>query len=202
MRNFPVLSVLYFALQPCSVPFWQSSALPPASPLVVAKKISLPGIHNAGKISDSLFRGAQPDIAHLDELKKLGVTTIVDLRSEASDTRERERIQAESLGLHFISIPVGGFSAPTAMQLAEFFSLLRETPLQKIFVHCEYGRDRTGVFIAAYRIAFDHWSSDQAMSEMLVFGFNRRWHPAMVGFVQALPDRLHSDPTWKAVLGN
>jgi tyrosine-protein phosphatase SIW14 len=168
----------------------------------VAQKITLPGISNAGKVSESLFRGAQPHLSNLQELKKLGITTIVDLRSESPHTREQERRRAESLGIHFISIPVGGFSTPTSAQLAEFFTLLHEAPLQKVFVHCEFGEDRTGVFIAAYRIAFDQWSSDQALSEMQYFGFNRQWHPSMVSFVRSLPGRLHSDPILKSAIEN
>jgi tyrosine-protein phosphatase SIW14 len=202
MRFFPLHFVLLFSLLSPSVPFRQSSADLNSSSPPSAEKFSLPGISNAGKISDSLFRGAQPHLSHLDELKKLGITTIVDLRSESSHTRERERVQAESLGIHFVSIPVGGFSAPTSAQLAEFFTLLRDAPPQKVFVHCEFGEDRTGVFIAAYRIAFQHWSSDQALAEMLRFGFNRFWHPSMVTFVRSLPERLSSDPTLKSSLGN
>jgi protein tyrosine/serine phosphatase len=202
MRFFSLFFLLASSLASRSVPLRQTSSPTPSVAPVVAKRILLPGVRNAGKISDSLFRGAQPDISHLDELKKLGVTAIVDLRSESSHTREREQIQAEALGMHFISIPVDGFSTPTSPQLAEFLTLVREIPLQKIFVHCKYGEDRTGVFVASYRMAFEHWTADQAMSEMLVFGFHRHWHPSMVEFVQTLPDRLRSDPLLKAALGN
>ena len=169
------------------------SPLPP-----FAEKISLNGIHDTGKVSDQLFRGAQPPLSSLPQLKILGITTIVVLRPEAPQTRESERLRAESLGLRFVYIPVGGFSNPTSAQLAQFFSLLRETPPQKIFVHCEFGEDRTGVFIAAYRIAFQHWSPEQALAEMYAFGFRGFWHPAMITFVRALPARLQSDPALKA----
>jgi len=171
------------------------SPLPP-----FAEKISLQGIHDAGKVSDQLFRGAQPALSSLPQLKTLGITTIVDLRHESPQTRENERLRAESLGLRFVYIPVGGFSNPTSAQLAQFFSLLRETPPQKIFVHCEFGEDRTGVFIAAYRIAFQHWTAEQALAEMYAFGFRGYWHPGMITFVRALPARLQSDPTLKAAL--
>jgi tyrosine-protein phosphatase SIW14 len=202
MRIFSFLFVFIFSFSSLLFPFRQSAVSSSVSSPAIAQKISLPGISNAGKISDSLFRGAQPELSHLDELKKLGVTNIVDLRLESSSTRERERVQAESLGMRFVSIPVGGFSTPTSAQLAEFFSLIRETPRKNIFVHCEYGKDRTGVFIASYRIAFDHWTADQAITEMRAFGFKRHVHPSMAAFVQSLPDRLHSDPTLKAALGN
>jgi tyrosine-protein phosphatase SIW14 len=203
MRNFPFVALLIFSSTLSAVPFRQSSAPSvnfASSSALDAEKISIPGIPNAGKISNSLFRGAQPDLSHLDELKKLGITTIVDLRSESSQTRAQEKLRAESLGMHFISIPVGGFSTPTSAQLAEFFSVVRETPLQKIFVHCKLGEDRTGVFIASYRIAFDHWTPDQAITEMLFFGFNQHWHPAMGEFVKDLPTRLQSDTTLKTAL--
>ena len=199
---FLVLSFSFLSAASPSVPFGQSSLLPSPSSPVVAQKISVHGVPNAGKVSDSLFRGAQPDLSDLNELKKLGVSTIVDLRSESPHTRDLEQARAESIGIHFISIPVSGFSPPSSEQLAEFFSVLRKAPLEKVFVHCRYGEDRTGVFVAAYRIAFDRWTSDEALTEMLYFGFNRHWHPAMVNYVRSLPDRVHSDPTLKSALGN
>jgi tyrosine-protein phosphatase SIW14 len=208
MRFFFAIVALSLSLQNFSVPFRQQtdfSSAPTASVAsthLVGQKILLPGVANAGKISDALYRGAQPNLAHLSELKKLGVTTIVDLRSESRHIREYERIQVESLGMHFVAIPVGEFDPPTSQQLAQFFLVLRQTPAQKVFVHCHFGEDRTGVFIAAYRIAFERWSSDQAMTEMVYFGFHRHWHPAMVNYVHSLPDRIHADSTLKAALQN
>jgi protein tyrosine/serine phosphatase len=202
MRFFSLTFALFFFSFFSSVPFRQSPARSSSSSPPIAQKLSLRGISNAARVSDSLFRGAQPHLSALGELKNLGVTTIVDLRRESPSLRAQERSRAESLGMHFISIPVGVFSTPTSAQLAEFFSLLREVPPQKIFVHCEYGEDRTGVFIASYRIAFERWSPDQAISEMLAFRFHRHWHPSMANFVRALPDSLSSDPTLKSSLTN
>jgi protein tyrosine/serine phosphatase len=136
----------------------------------------------------------------LSELRKLGITTIVSLRSQPSHTGSSERRHAESLGMRFVSIPVGGFANPTSEQLAQFFSLLRNSPNEKVFVHCMLGDDRTGVFVAAYRVAFDHWTARQALSEMNAFGFNYPWHHGMAAFVRDLPNRLQSDPVLKASL--
>jgi protein tyrosine/serine phosphatase len=160
----------------------------PSSP----QKISVPGVRNAGKVSEHLFRGAQPSLSELHQLKNLGITTIIDLRAESSGTAEAEQKRAESLGIKFLRIPIGGFSNPTDSELAHFFQVLRDSPAQIIFVHCEFGKDRTGVMIAAYRIAFENWSSEQALSEMMDFGFNRLWHPSMITFVRNLPNRLQS----------
>ena len=57
-----------------------------------ARKISVPGIHNAGKINEHLYRGSQPKLAELSQLKKLGVTTIIDLRAESPQTAKEERL--------------------------------------------------------------------------------------------------------------
>jgi tyrosine-protein phosphatase SIW14 len=158
-----------------------------------AIKISIPGVHNAGKVNDHLYRGSQPSLDELSALKKLGVTTVIDLRAEFPQTAEQERKRVEALGMRFERIPIGGFSNPNDSDLLYFFQILRDSPAQTVFVHCEFGRDRTGVMIAAYRIAVEHWSSDQALSEMMQFGFNRTWHPSMISFIRELPMRLQSD---------
>jgi tyrosine-protein phosphatase SIW14 len=65
---------------------------------VPAEKLKLAGVSNAGKVSEMLLRGAQPSVQGLAELKKLGVTTIVDLRGNSGPVAW-ERAQAESLGM-------------------------------------------------------------------------------------------------------
>src|SRR5271167_469936 len=193
------LSVAY--ILPLAAPFSALAQAPVAlaAPAPAnAEKISVRGIYNAARVTPLLYRGAQPSLSDLSELKKIGVTTIVDLREESANTSTHERSEAESLGIRFVHIPVGGFSTPSSRQLADFFSLLRGVPPQTIFVHCEFGEDRTGVFIASYRIAFEHWSSDRALNEMLAFGFHLTWHPAMADFVRNLPARLQSDATLKS----
>lgn len=179
-----------------------TSSAASAAGVSFAEKLSVDGLPNLGKVSDQLFRGAQPNLSNLAELKKLGVTTIVDLRSESSRTREQERARAEALGMRFVSIPVGGFSNPSSAQVAQFFALLRQSPRETVFVHCRFGHDRTGVFIATYRIAFDHWTAEQALGEMNAFGFNHTWHPSMIGYVRDFANRLQSDPIFKSLFSN
>jgi tyrosine-protein phosphatase SIW14 len=165
-----------------------------------AQRLQFAGLPRLGKINDSLYRGAQPHEEGLQQLKKLGITTIIDLRGEDAGRIEWERKQAEALGIRFIHLPVSGWSTPSDEQVAQFFSIFRGKANEKVFVHCRFGEDRTGVFIASYRIAFDHWSSDQALNEMLAFGFNRLWHPSMATYIRSLPQRLQSDSILKSAL--
>jgi tyrosine-protein phosphatase SIW14 len=158
------------------------------------EKLRLPGLPNGGRVNDSLYRGAQPHTAGIQELKKLGITTIVDLRGENPALRDSERQQAESLGMRFLSIPVSGWAPPSNDQIAQFLALFRDSRKEKVFVHCRFGEDRTGVFVAAYRIAYEGWPATQAMNEMYFFGFNGLWHPSMKSFVRDFPARLKSAP--------
>jgi len=134
----------------------------------------------------------------LEHLKQLGITTVVNLRSWESAVSS-ERKKAEALGLHFINIPVSGWAPPSDKQVAQFLSLFHGTPADKIFVHCKFGDDRTGVMIAAYRIAENHWTAKQAIEEMSFFGFHYHWHPSMESYIRKFPGRFASDPVFASL---
>ena len=195
MKRSPTLLVLFLFL---SSPVFAQDAPQSSAPAVIrsayGEKLHIAGIHNAGKVTEALYRGAQPKETGLPELKKLGITTVVDLRGEDREKIEWERKTTESLGMRFMHIPVSGWSPPTDEQLVQFLSLFRGDPREKIFVHCRFGDDRTGVFVAAYRMALEKWPSEQATKEMYFFGFNGFWHPAMIQFVRDFPARLTSAP--------
>jgi protein tyrosine/serine phosphatase len=175
----------------------KASAQPPSSatvPPAHGEKLHITGIHNVGKINDVLFRGAQPKENGLAELQKLGITMIVDLRGEDREKYEWERKETESLGMRFVHLAVSGWAPPSDEQVAQFLALFRDDSHQRVFVHCRFGDDRTGVFVATYRMAIDKWTSEQAMDEMYFFGFNGFWHPSMKRFIREFPNHLHSAP--------
>ena len=122
---------------------------------------------------------------------------MVDLRGNRGPvTRERARVEA--LGMRFVDIPVGGWSAPSNAQVAEFLKLFRDDPNQKIFVHCYYGADRSGVMVATYRIAEQNWTADQAVAEMYSFGFHYHWYPAMKTYVRKFAAEFGADPAFSS----
>jgi tyrosine-protein phosphatase SIW14 len=194
MRHKSFYLVALLAIVPAPLPAQTAANVPASMVSAYGQRIQVSGIKNAGKINGSLYRGAQPHMPSLERLKQLGVTTVVDLRGEDPETRKREQKQAEKLGLHFVSIPISGWSPPTNEQVARFLSLFRGEPAEKVFVHCRFGDDRTGVMVATYRMAVEKWAADQALKEMYFFGFNGFWHPSMIQFVRAFPARLTSAP--------
>jgi len=196
MNRFVLRAIMFLFLAASALA--QERSAVPVTPSVMrsayGNKLRITGLPNSGRINDYLYRGAQPHLEGLQELKTLGVTTIVDLRLEDPQKREAERKKAEALGMRFVNIPVNAWDPPSNEQVAQFLALFRSNPKEKVFVHCQFGEDRTGVFVAAYRMAYEGWPAQQAMNEMNFFGFNGFWHPAMKSFIRDFPSRLKTAP--------
>lgn len=175
-----------------SAPAGAQKSAPPA------EKITIPGVHNAGKVTSLFFRGSSPKPEAFAELKKLGVSTVIDLRWERGQI-ESERKRVEALGMKFVSLPLSGWFSPKNDQVAQFLKTLREHPVEKVFVHCHFGDDRTGVLVAAYRIAEQHWTAEQAIKEMDQFHFHDFWHPNMKSYVRKFPAAFASDPVFASL---
>jgi tyrosine-protein phosphatase SIW14 len=198
MTRFLFSFLLFFCFLPSPQLDAQNSEIIPASEKSprFAKKIHLDGVKDAGKLNDHLYRGTQPNKKGMQALKDMGVTVIVDLRGEFRKESTKEKKQAESLGMKFVLIPGNGWSPPTDEQMAQFFAIIAHRPEHVVFVHCWLGGDRTGVFLAAYRIAFEHWTPQQALDEMHAFHFKGFWHPAMKSYVKGFPHRLATSPAF------
>jgi len=163
---------------------------PPTGKYAPAEKIDVPDISDFGKVNDYLYRGGQPRGDAVEELRRFGIDTIVDLRGELHGLVQNERERAESLAIRFINLPGSGWATPKDEEIAAFFSLVQERPRRKIFIHCWLGGDRSGMFIAAYRIAFDGWTAQQAVEEMREFHYLQFWHPSMKRWVEQFPEHL------------
>jgi protein tyrosine phosphatase (PTP) superfamily phosphohydrolase (DUF442 family) len=151
------------------------------------------GLRNFGIVSPQLYRGGQPEDTGFAELKHLGIDIVVNLRHE-TDRIARERALVEGLGMRYGSIPWQGKDNPSTEQVAQFLKLLHDNPNRKVFVHCRRGAERTGVFVACYRIAREHWTSEQALAEMERFGFRGLRFGHLKRFVRAFPTLLLGEP--------
>lgn len=161
------------------------------------EKRVVPGIENFGRLDARLFRGAQPEISAYPVLKTFGINAVVRF-STGGDYIEIERREVEKLGIHFVSLPWRADETPGADQIADFFEVMRAHPDWKIFVHCREGVDRTGVMVALYRIAVDHWSVDAAVNEMRAFHYHTIFQPHLQTFVEQFPAMLVHDPALRA----
>lgn len=133
-----------------------------------AKRIDLPGVPNLHKVSDGLYRGAQPSAEGMRRLEKLGIKTIVNLRFITSD---RKLLKGRQLDYEHINTTT--LSTETK-DVIRFLKIATNTERTPVFVHCHRGVERTGVMCAAYRIVVEGWSKEEAIEEMTKGGFTSR----------------------------
>ena len=128
----------------------------------------IPGITRFAKVSDALYRGAQPTAEGYVELKKMGVKTVINLRK--SSHRDDFRGELEPLGLRCVAIPSRGAN-PADEEIVKALKILRDPENQPAFVHCKRGKDRTGCVVAVYRMVEQGWRVEEAVDELCVFHF-------------------------------
>lgn len=130
-----------------------------------AQAIDLPGVPNLHKVSDDLYRGAQPSNEGMRQLEKLGIKTVVNLRSIHSD-----RDEIENTGLSYEHIRMVLWNTRDE-DVVRFLKIVTDSNNTPVFVHCQFGADRTGMTCAIYRIAVEGWNKNEAIEEMTKGGF-------------------------------
>lgn len=149
-----------------------SQADPPADrPASWAQPVEAKGVPNLFQVSESLYRSAQPTAEGMRELKKLGIVTVVNLRSFHSD-----RDEIGNTGLAYEHIYMKAWH-PEHKEAVRFLQIVTDPKRTPVLVHCQHGADRTGTMVALHRIAVQGLSKEQAISEMTKggFGFNEVW---------------------------
>jgi protein tyrosine/serine phosphatase len=161
----------------------------------IAKKHSDPAfsninISNFGKLDDRFHRGARPKEKDFQDLKALGIQTVIDL----TDNTPKEKGYVEALGMHYVNIAIPDKQDPTDAQIQQFLKLVDDPSTGKFYVHCAGGRHRTGVMGAIYRFNNYHWNFDQAYAEMENFDFyTSNGHGGQKRFIENYAVRLQND---------
>ena len=155
-------------------------------PKTWAQPVKLAGVPNLYRVSDALYRGDQPSPHGMENLKKLGLKTILNLRSFHSD-----RDEIGETGLAYEHIYMKAWH-PEEEDVVRFLKMVTDPKRAPVLVHCQHGADRTGTMIAVYRIAVQGWSKAEAIREMTEggFGFHQTWSN-LPRFIQKLDiDRI------------
>jgi tyrosine-protein phosphatase SIW14 len=168
----------------------------PHSEHAMGTRQKVKGVPNFGQVSPNLYRGGLPSPEGIKGLKKMDIDVVVDLRGRADKVEET---LVTKLGMQYVSIP-SHCPFPNDATWAHFLKVIRENEGKKVFVHCRLGEDRTGMAVAAYRMADEGWTAPEALGEMRAFGFStghRAICPGMEGYVEGFPERLKKDPAFR-----
>lgn len=123
---------------------------------------------NLHKVTDGLWRSAQPTPRQIEALARKGIKTVVSLRGgrrHGSWPLEVDACAANGLVLaEYIVTSRGAPDAATILAMDEFFASL-QTP---ILIHCKSGADRAGLVSALYLIMREGKSADEALQQLSI----------------------------------
>jgi tyrosine-protein phosphatase SIW14 len=115
------------------------------------------------QVTPTLYRGLDPKASVIHKLHDEGIKTIISLRTNPEWKKQR---LCEELGMSWIQIKTGVFKTPTHEQFDQFRSIVNDPKYQPCYTACEVDMDRTGVYIAAYRMVDQHWTAEQMDAEL------------------------------------
>jgi Tyrosine phosphatase family len=142
--------------------------------IVCAKGAADSGVPNFAQVEPGVWRGGQPTDQGWAYLHSLGITNVVKLNSEG----EGSDAAAKKLGMKIYAAPIslGEQLGLEKINAKELDKILVTVPAKGTFIHCEHGQDRTGVFVAMWRMQKDGWTKLDAEKEMLTHGFHKELH--------------------------
>ena len=134
-----------------------------------AAREEVSGVPNFAVVSPVLSRGAQPTREGFRQLREQGIRTILTLRAGHDDGAV-----LAGLGLNSYRIHARQWN-PETEDVVRAMKVILTPEYQPVFVHCQAGKDRTGLVVAVYRILVDGWSVDDAIAERKMFGATDFW---------------------------
>ena len=148
-------------------------------PVQWATPVQLQGSANLYKVTDYLYRSDQPTAEGMKNLKRLGIKTIINLRSLYSDSGQ---IKGTGLLVEELSVNVWHIEDADVVRVLR---IIRKRENGPFLIHCSYGADRVGVMIAMFRVVEQGWTKEDAIQEMVNggYGFHRLWF-RIVGYVK------------------
>lgn len=152
----------------------------------------VPGVENFARVNPNLYRGGQPTEEGFKHLKAMGIKTVIDFRSYHSTKK-----LVEAAGMTPVEIPLKadlGSVPPSDDELKKFFEVLLDPTRQPVYIHCAFGKDRTGTMAACYRLECDGWTPDEALQEMEAFGYHYIYRD-LINFVKSYKPRGYAKGT-------
>lgn len=176
----PRTSLSILVLLALTLAMWTHASFAVGRDVHWAEAIECPGAPNLHKVSRQLYRSAQPTAEGMRNLKKMGIKTIVNLRSFHSD---RRKIEHTGLGYEHIHMQAW---RPEKEEIVRFLRIVTDKKRTPALVHCQHGADRTGTMCAVYRVAVQGWSKEAAVKEMTEGGFG--FHPIWSNLIDWIND--------------
>lgn len=128
------------------------------------------GVTNFAKLDSTIACAGATTVEGIDEVKKLGYKTIINLR-EATETGanvELSAVAARSAGINYVHIPMNR-NTPDPAVADQFLKAIADPAGQPVFVHCGSG-NRAAAMWMIKRMVIDKWDAEKAGKEAAALG--------------------------------
>lgn len=130
-----------------------------------AKKVDYTGLENLYKLNDSIFRSEQPDSIEFANLKRIGIKSILNIRTQQKDKAISGN---QDFNYYFVRMRAERIRD---VEIEKTLKIIKDAP-KPILIHCKHGSDRTGIVIAMYRIVFENRTKEEALNELQNGGYS------------------------------
>ncbi|MDR3606547.1 MAG: tyrosine-protein phosphatase [Oligoflexia bacterium] len=164
-----------------------------------SSQASLPGfvIDNFFEVTPKLYRGANPGSAGIAALEKMGIKTIIDLQGGDLDSGlpydfialeepgelpaniAAERDETTHHHMQFLNSPLDSLREITPAEDFDIdmtLGVMADPESQPVYIHCQHGKDRTGLLVALYEVKYLGYSVEQAHEDMEEHGHDGLEH--------------------------
>jgi len=133
-------------------------------------KPAVPGITNFARLESTIACAGATTLEGIEEVKKLGYRTIINLReaSESGANIEESAAAAKNAGIKYVHIPMNR-TTPDPAVADQFLKAIADPEAQPVFVHCGSG-NRAAAMWMIKRMVVDNWDADRAGKEAEALG--------------------------------
>ena len=142
-----------------------------------------------GSVDSGVYKGSRPKgDADYRFLQSLHVKYIVDLQVLPLMTR-LERRKANQYGITLIpGIMNASPISPSEKHIDKILAILHDERYHPVYFHCKFGRDRTGVIAALYKMYFLGMPPQEAMQYLRESGYGFKYGWLRSGLTRYLQD--------------
>jgi len=115
---------------------------------------------NLHQVDGKLYRSALPDADDVAQLKSLGIVTVINLYQKSDQN------WIAGSGMQEIHMPMRTRWFNDSDAIAALRAIRSAQASGPVLVHCKHGQNRTGLVTALYRMVYQGWSKEQALTEM------------------------------------
>ena len=150
---------------------------------------------NFFKVEEGIYRGARPetDKAITALAETYGVKNIINLQGgdyftiyrpiipylepgEMPKAIEHERSVSITNGMGYFHAQlsaVNNINSEENKLIDDTLEFMHDKNNQPVFIHCEHGKDRTGLLIALYKVKYNHVNAEVARQEWIAKGHSK-----------------------------